>query len=198
MPPADAPGPGKRRPRKRAGGSIRDAAASAAGSAATPPPRTGGTGRPPLKSSIRDAAASAAGSAAVPTPPVTPPPDPAPPDDHLDIAPIEPAEIEDERIKDEAFEPVKAGGPVFPDYETPSTGWDPWDQTIEAPAGSDFDPNRTLGDWLEAVIPAEAQVHFIRAGQEFAAGVQTTVDHHLGRRGDGDLGPDGASRIEID
>ncbi|HXA41931.1 MAG TPA: hypothetical protein VNV65_03350 [Candidatus Solibacter sp.] len=87
--------------------------------------------------------------------------------------------------------------PAFPDFETPSAGWDPWDQTIEAPPGDEFDPNRTLGDWLEAVIPPEAQVHFIRAGQEFAAGVQTTVDHHLGRR-DGDSGPDGATRIEIE
>jgi hypothetical protein len=87
--------------------------------------------------------------------------------------------------------------PAFPDFETPSTGWDPWDQTIEAPDGDGFDPNRTLGEWLEAVIPPEAQVHFIRAGQEFAAGVQTTVDHHLGHR-EGDSGPDGATRIEIE
>ena len=85
----------------------------------------------------------------------------------------------------------------FPDFDTPSAGWDPWDQTIEGPPGDGFDPNRTLGDWLEAVIPPEAQVHFIRAGQEFAAGVQTTVDHHLGRR-EGDAGPDGATRIEIE
>ena len=43
-----------------------------------------------------------------------------------------------------------------------------------------------------------AQVHFIRAGQEFAAGIQTTVEHHLGR-GSGAATPgDGASRIEIE
>jgi hypothetical protein len=88
--------------------------------------------------------------------------------------------------------PASGGAPL-------SAGWDPWDQTIEGPPRGDdgFDPNRTLGDWFEAVIPAEAQVHFIRAGQEFAAGVQTTVDHHLGRRDKGD-DIDGASRIEIE
>jgi hypothetical protein len=89
--------------------------------------------------------------------------------------------------------------PAFPDFETAGTGWEPWDQAIEGAPGGDggIDPNRTLGDWFEAVIPAEAQVHFIRAGQEFAAGVQTTVDHHLGRRERGDE-TDGASRIEIE
>lgn len=63
--------------------------------------------------------------------------------------------------------------------------------------GSGYDPNRTLGEWLESVIPPEAQVHFINAGREFAAGVQTTVDHHLGRRR-GEEGPGGPVRIEIE
>jgi hypothetical protein len=130
--------------------------------------------------SIRDAAASAAGS--VPTPP-----SPAAP------LPISPPAT---RVRARRPSPQR---PAFPDFDTPSTGWDPWDQTIEGPPGDEaaFDSNRTLGDWLEAVIPAEAQVHFIRAGQEFAAGVQTTVDHHLGRREPGD-GTDGATRIEIE
>ena len=140
MPPAEP-----RRPRKRGGGSIRDAAASAAGSAQ--PPETG-------------------------------------------PAPSKPKRRPREK-------PAPAQPPAFPDFETKSAGWDPWDQTIDAPPDDGFDPNRTLGDWLEAVIPPEAQVHFIRAGQEFAAGVQTTVDHHLGRR-EGDSGPDGATRIEIE
>jgi hypothetical protein len=89
--------------------------------------------------------------------------------------------------------------PAFPDFEAAGAAWEPSDQAIEGPPGGDggFDPNRTLGDWFEAVIPAQAQVHFIRAGQEFAAGVQTTVDHHLGRRERGDE-TDGASRIEIE
>lgn len=98
-----------------------------------------------------------------------------------------------------ALTPPSPKRPAFPDFDTPSTGSDRWDQTIEGLPGDEggFDPNRTLGDWLEAVIPAEAQVHFIRAGHEFAAGVQTTVDHHLRRREPGE-GTDGATRIEIE
>lgn len=89
----------------------------------------------------------------------------------------------------------------FPDSETPARRGDPWDQTTGTEAdglSSGLDRERTLGDWLEAVIPADAQVHFIRAGQEFAAGVQTTVDHHLGRGSGASARGDGASRIEIE
>jgi hypothetical protein len=88
----------------------------------------------------------------------------------------------------------------FRDFERPSASGDPWEQAGAEPDGHSgaFDPQRTLGDWLEAVIPPEAQVHFIRAGQEFAAGIQTTVEHHLGR-GSGAATPGhGASRIEIE
>jgi hypothetical protein len=92
--------------------------------------------------------------------------------------------------------PTEVGPPVV----TPPT-WDPWDPNADAPTdgrGAAFDPQRTLGEWFEAVIPPEAQVHFIRAGQEFAAGVQTTVEHHLGRGSGTASGRDRASRIEIE
>jgi hypothetical protein len=146
--------------------------------------------------SIRDAAASAAGSAASPPPSAPGPEAPTPTPKPKPTAPKRKRESQQHGRRQPAPEPSPAL-PAFPDFQTPSTGWDPWDQTIEAPPGDQFDPNRTLGDWLEAVIPPEAQVHFIRAGQEFAAGVQTTVEHHLGRR-EGDSGPDGATRIEIE
>jgi hypothetical protein len=98
-------------------------------------------------------------------------------------------------------EHVAESKPAFPDFDTAAAGWDPWDESIGTEADGrspDFDPQRTLGDWLEAVIPPEAQVHFIRAGQEFAAGVQTTVDHHLGRGAGADGRRPGPSRIEIE
>jgi hypothetical protein len=100
-----------------------------------------------------------------------------------------------------APEPTTEGLPAFPDFETPSARWNPWDETIGTEADGqspDFDSQRTLGEWLEAVIPPEAQGHFIRAGQEFAAGVQTTVDHHLGRGAGADGARPGPSRIEIE
>jgi hypothetical protein len=162
-------------------------------------PRERPSGKPARKrpGSIRDAAASAAGSAprlpspAGAAPPPTPADRPSPP-----ISPDTPRS--DRPIRAPRSRRKTPERPAFPDFDTPSAGWDPWDQTIEGPPGDEvFDPNRTLGDWLEAVIPAEAQVHFIRAGQEFAAGVQTTVDHHLGRREPAD-GTDGATRIEIE
>ena len=58
--------------------------------------------------------------------------------------------------------------------------------------------NRTLGEWLEAVVPPEAQVHFINAGREFAAGVQTTIDFHRGRAAPDMAGGDRPVRIEIE
>jgi hypothetical protein len=91
--------------------------------------------------------------------------------------------------------------PAFPDFDSPAARWDPWGESTGTEGdghGPDFDPQRTLGEWLEAVIPPEAQVHFIRAGQEFAAGVQTTVDHHLGRGAGADGARPGPSRIEIE
>jgi hypothetical protein len=98
-------------------------------------------------------------------------------------------------------EPATEGFPAFLDFDTPAARWDPWGETIGSGADGqdpDNDPQRTLGEWLEAVIPPEAQVHFIRAGQEFAAGVQTTVDHHLGRGAGADGARPGPSRIEIE
>src|SRR5207245_11560271 len=89
----------------------------------------------------------------------------------------------------------------FPDYEVKSESWDPWDTDADPPGRTDpdFDAQRTLGEWLEGVIPPDAQVHFINAGREFAQGVQVTVDHHTGkRRGPAGDRPGGPSRIEIE
>ena len=52
-----------------------------------------------------------------------------------------------------------------------------------------------LNSAVKDVIPPEAQAHFATAGREFAAGVQATVEHHLGR-GRGER--QGPTRIEID
>ena len=56
---------------------------------------------------------------------------------------------------------------------------------------------RTFGAWLEGLIPPEAQVHFANAGRELVAGIEVTLDHHLGRRPESraDRGP---VRIEIE
>lgn len=93
----------------------------------------------------------------------------------------------------------EGGAPAFPDYEARSDTWDPWEPGDEAGRSDpDFDAQRTLGEWLEGVIPPDAQVHFINAGREFAQGVQVTVDHHTGRRRGSDDGGGGPSRIEIE
>jgi hypothetical protein len=157
----------RRKPARKRPGSIRDAAASAASVPAPGGPTPPSRGTPP-------SGATPPGGATTPSRATSPgraTPSPRP----------------------------RPQRPAVPDFDAASAGWEPWDQAIEGPPGGDggFDPNRTLGDWFEAVIPAEAQVHFIRAGQEFAAGVQTTVDHHLGRR-ERDDEIDGASRIEIE
>jgi len=70
-------------------------------------------------------------------------------------------------------------GPRGPD-EKPE--WWAGELEAEEPAArTGFDPQRTFGQWLESLIPPNAQAHFINAGREFATGVQLTVDHHLGR-----------------
>ncbi len=90
----------------------------------------------------------------------------------------------------------------WPDYRAQTTTWDPWDEGAGAAgagaAGAGGEGlNRTLGEWLEAVVPPEAQLHFFNAGREFAAGLQTTFDYHL-RRGDEDDEGAQALRIEIE
>jgi hypothetical protein len=55
-----------------------------------------------------------------------------------------------------------------------------WDQPAPS-TPPPFDANRTLGEWLNSLVPPEAQVHFLNAGREFALGVQVTLDHHSGR-----------------
>ena len=71
----------------------------------------------------------------------------------------------------------------------PAESWDPWEeppepqQPLPDPWGEagpgDRGLDRTLGEWLEAVVPPEAQLHFYNAGREFAAGIQATVEHHM-------------------
>jgi hypothetical protein len=90
--------------------------------------------------------------------------------------------------------------PGFAGAETSAPQPDWWADTLEVEemeSHSGFDPQRTLGQWLESLIPPSAQVHFLNAGREFATGVQLTVDHHLGRPKDE---PDtrGPVHIEID
>ena len=92
--------------------------------------------------------------------------------------------------------PARNGHNDWVDYSTENTSWDPWDEggVDDAERGL----NRTLGEWLEAVVPPEAQIHFFNAGREFAAGIQTTLDHHLNRDGEDDGGGAQAQRIEIE
>jgi hypothetical protein len=79
------------------------------------------------------------------------------------------------------------------DYDAPSASWDPWQE--DGGAGN----QRTLGEWLEGLVPPEAQLHFFNAGREFAAGIQVTLDHHLhARPGDAVDGEAGSTRIEIE
>lgn len=84
----------------------------------------------------------------------------------------------------------------WPDFEAKTDSWDPWDEGGEDGPGEGV--NRTLGEWLEAVVPPEAQLHFFNAGKEFAAGIQTTLDYHLHRDGDDDGEGAGALRIDIE
>ena len=98
----------------------------------------------------------------------------------------QPAEIDETRN----------GHSEWVDYEAETSSWDPWDEG-EA-SDDDRGLNRTLGEWLEAVVPPEAQIHFFNAGREFAAGIQTTVEHHLHRGGEDDDGGAQALRIEIE
>jgi hypothetical protein len=87
----------------------------------------------------------------------------------------------------EAAEPSPdAATPAARDPLGDGEGWD---------AETAFDADRTLGEWLEDIIPPDAQAHFINAGREFAAGVQITVDHHLGRDREARHRP---TRIEIE
>jgi hypothetical protein len=173
LPSSNDRGAAKGKPKRRAP-SIRDAAASAAGSTGTVP--GGGSASAPLGaaggSRARRAAAPKRRAAVSRPAPAA--------DDRFTFPP----ELRPEPGFSEAAAEA-ASRPPIPDFET----------TVP---GGDFDPQRTLGDWLEAVIPPEAQVHFIRAGKEFAAGIQTTVDHHLGRGSGAPAGRDGASRIEIE
>ena len=93
-------------------------------------------------------------------------------------------------------QPARNGHSDWVDYNAESTSWDPWED-----GGGDDQArglNRTLGEWLEAVVPPEAQIHFFNAGREFAAGIQTTLDHHLRRDNEDDGGGAQAQRIEIE
>ncbi|MFY9616068.1 MAG: hypothetical protein WAT58_11780, partial [Candidatus Dormiibacterota bacterium] len=118
----------------------------------------------------------------------------------IEVTPAPPPPVEPE-IPDLPPPDAPGSGDAFPDYEVRSDTWDPWSEEDGEPGRTDpdFDAQRTLGEWLEGVIPADAQMHFINAGREFAQGVQVTVDHHTGKR-HGPTGdhPGGPSRIEIE
>jgi hypothetical protein len=187
---------GKRRPSRRPS-SIRAAAETAAGSAESRPKRQRKRASAPLsqkgrrRSRTSQATRQAAAEALQPA--THPPIDAEPPTPPEEAGATSSIPIEGEQ---------PGSGAAFPDYEIKSESWDPW-ATDGGPGGRtdpDFDAQRTLGEWLEGVIPVDAQVHFVNAGREFAQGVQVTVDHHTGKRRvgrDGDR-PGGPSRIEIE
>jgi hypothetical protein len=138
---------------------------------------SGGAGRkPPARSSIREAASEAAARRA------------AEKQETSDAA----DDFEDARTSSTPSE--TDGHSQWPDHSVETDSWDE--------AGGDGPgegTTRTLGEWLEAVVPPEAQLHFFNAGREFAAGIQTTLDYHLHRDGGGDDGEGvGALRIDIE
>ncbi|MFN2465952.1 MAG: hypothetical protein ABR598_06775 [Candidatus Dormibacteria bacterium] len=90
------------------------------------------------------------------------------------------------------------GHAPWPDYQAASNAWDPWDDGDGEVTGAGEGLNRTLGEWLEAVVPPEAQIHFFNAGREFAAGIQTTLEHHMRHADDDDGDEARAFRIEIE
>jgi hypothetical protein len=173
---------GKSRSRRPRTSSIRDAAQRAAGSGEAPGPGEG-------------ADASAAGSGP-PRKPKTPGARPK-----LRSRTAEATRRAAEQASRRPPEQPPREAP-FPDYNVTAEAWDPWeaDPTPTGRPDPDFDAQRTLGEWLEGVIPPDAQVHFVNAGREFAQGVQVTVDHHTGKRrpSSPEQTPPGPSRIEID
>jgi hypothetical protein len=148
-----------------------------------------GDGVKPRRSVIRDAAENAAQTAA----PRTPRAKPAATRAKRRSTP--PAQRVDDRatVDDTARDPLGDGG-WEPELPPPSVEDDRrWREGAAQSTG--FDANRSLAEWLEEVIPPEAQAHFAAAGKEFAAGVQATVEHHLGRSRSERQGP---TRIEIE
>ena len=216
MAPADR-GPGRkggaRRPAKARASSIRAAAETAAGSAASGPKRARRDAAAPLRqkpprrrSRTSEATRQAAADAVGPAAPKPAAPKPAARKRAASKPPVVPPigrmqiEADVPEIPDLPEPSLPEGRANFPDYEVKSDTWDPWGGSDGGPpdrTDPDFDAQRTLGEWLEGVIPPDAQVHFINAGREFAQGVQVTVDHHTGKRrpGGADGGP---SRIEIE
>jgi hypothetical protein len=150
-----------------------------AGASARPArPSAGARRKPPARLNIRDAAARAADRGAA------------------EKAETSDAAGEFEDAPASATRSETNGHSRWPDYTAETDSWDPWDEDGgDGPAGG---TNRTLGQWLEAVVPPEAQLHFLAAAQEFAAGVQTTLDHHLHPEDQGDDGGAGALRIDIE
>ncbi|MHB8509543.1 MAG: hypothetical protein ACYDGR_12980 [Candidatus Dormibacteria bacterium] len=72
-----------------------------------------------------------------------------------------------------------------------------WGEVPPATPGAASTPERTLGDWLQDIVPPEAQMHFLNAGREFAAGVSVTLEHHLGEKAT-PAADDRPVRIEIE
>ena len=93
---------------------------------------------------------------------------------------------------------MAADEPEFEEYQVPAddeADAEPFPPFAAGGGFPVFDAQRTLGEWLESLVPAEAQLHFLNAGREFAAGVQVTLDHHTGRR---PSGADGGAAHHID
>jgi hypothetical protein len=150
--------------------------AGTSGSPGRPP--AGARRKPPARANIRDAAAQAAERRATEK------------QETSDAA----GEFEDAPTS--AGRSETNGHSRWPDHTAETDSWDAWDDgDRDAPRES---ANRTLAEWLDAVVPPDAQLHFLAAAQEFAAGVQTTIDHHLHPEDQGDDGGAGALRIDIE
>ena len=81
---------------------------------------------------------------------------------------------------------------------TPVDSWDPWGDDDPPYTGEEGGLNRTLGQWLEGLVPPDAQVHFFNAGREFAAGIQSTIEYHSSARGVGPDGDDSSQPVRIE
>lgn len=162
----------KRRPAPRASRSK-----PPAGSGRPTRPSGGVRRKPPARLNIRDAAAEAAARRA------------AEKQETSDAA----DDFEDARTSPTGSETNGQG--QRPDDTAQTDSGDSWDEGGGDGPGKGV--NRTLGELLEAVVPPEAQLHFLLAGREFAAGIQTTLDYHLHRDGGGDDG-EGAGALRID
>ena len=188
--------------RPRRASSIRAAAESAAGSASPPAPKPKPKGRGGAATGPRSPASTPRGGR---TPLSTP----------RTARPARRREAAGPSSGPTSI-PVGDAAPGLSTRELEAGSWDPWGERGDEaaangaaspgperpvpgePGAPAFDPQRTLGEWFQDVIPPDAQAHFANAGREFALGVQTTVEHHRGKVRGADEGSSGPSRIEIE